>query len=402
MRYVDLIVNPHVKETFLKRSKVVDSIRNFLTDLDYLEVETPILQPIPGGAAARPFITHHNALNIPLYLRIANELYLKRLIVGGFDGVFEFAKDFRNEGMDRTHNPEFTNLEFYVAYKDYNWMMETTEKLLEKVALDVNGKSTIQFGEHTINFKGPYKKISILESIRENTGYDLKDSSESETFEIAKKLGVEVDGTMGKGKLIDEIFGEKCESKYIQPTFIIDYPKEMSPLTKEHRSEPELTERFELLVNGSEIANAYSELNDPIDQLSRFEDQLKLSEKGDEEAMFIDYDFIKCLEYGMPPTSGIGFGIDRLVMLMTNKKSIQDVIFFPQMKPEKKLNIELNEEEKLVFSIIKKDGKIKLNDLKSRSKLSNKKWDKTIKSLTRNKLAKVEKNDDGLFISPLD
>jgi lysyl-tRNA synthetase class 2 len=402
MRYVDLIVNPHVKETFLKRSKVVDSIRNFLTDLDYLEVETPILQPIPGGAAARPFITHHNALNIPLYLRIANELYLKRLIAGGFDGVFEFAKDFRNEGMDRTHNPEFTNLEFYVAYKDYNWMMETTEKLLEKVALDVNGKSTIQFGEHTIDFKGPYKKISILESIRENTGYDLKDSSESETFEIAKKLGVEVDGTMGKGKLIDEIFGEKCESKYIQPTFIIDYPKEMSPLTKEHRSEPELTERFELLVNGSEIANAYSELNDPIDQLSRFEDQLKLSEKGDEEAMFIDYDFIKCLEYGMPPTSGIGFGIDRLVMLMTNKKSIQDVIFFPQMKPEKKLNIELNEEEKLVFSIIKKDGKIKLNDLKSRSKLSNKKWDKTIKLLTRNKLAKVEKNDDGLFISPLD
>ena len=402
MRYVDLIVNPHVKETFLKRSKVVDSIRNFLTDLDYLEVETPILQPIPGGAAARPFITHHNALNIPLYLRIANELYLKRLIVGGFDGVFEFAKDFRNEGMDRTHNPEFTNLEFYVAYKDYNWMMETTEKLLEKVALDVNGKSTIQFGEHTIDFKGPYKKISILESIRDNTGYDLKDSSESETFEIAKKLGVEVDGTMGKGKLIDEIFGEKCESKYIQPTFIIDYPKEMSPLTKEHRSEPELTERFELLVNGSEIANAYSELNDPIDQLGRFEDQLKLSEKGDEEAMIIDYDFIKCLEYGMPPTSGIGFGIDRLVMLITNKKSIQDVNFFPQMKPEKKLSIELNEEEKVVFSIIKKDGKIKLNDLKSRSKLSNKKWDKTIKSLTRNKLAKVEKNDDGLFISPLD
>ena len=374
MRYVDLIVNPHVKETFLKRSKVVDSIRNFLTDLDYLEVETPILQPIPGGAAARPFITHHNALNIPLYLRIANELYLKRLIVGGFDGVFEFAKDFRNEGMDRTHNPEFTNLEFYVAYKDYNWMMETTEKLLEKVAIDVNGKSAIQFGEHTIDFKGPYKKISILESIRENTGYDLKDSSESETFEIAKKLGIEVDETMGKGKLIDEIFGDKCESKYIQPTFIIDYPKEMSPLTKEHRSEPELTERFELLVNGSEIANAYTELNDPIDQLSRFEEQLKLSEKGDEEAMFIDHDFIKSLEYGMPPTSGIGFGIDRLVMLMTNKKSIQDVIFFPQMKPEKKLNFELNEEEKLVFSIIKKDGKIKLNDLKSRSKLSNKKW----------------------------
>ena len=399
MRYVDLIVNPHVKETFIKRSKVVSSIRNFLTDLNYLEVETPILQPIPGGAAARPFITHHNALNIPLYLRIANELYLKRLIVGGFDGVFEFAKDFRNEGMDRTHNPEFTNLEFYVAYKDYNWMMETTEKLLEKVAVDVNGKSKIQFGEHTINLKGPYKKISILESIKENTGYDLKDISEKETFEIAKKLGVEVDKTMGKGKLIDEIFGEKCESKYIQPTFIIDYPKEMSPLTKEHRSIPELTERFELLINGSEIANAYSELNDPIDQLGRFEDQLKLSEKGDEEAMFIDYDFIKSLEYGMPPTSGIGFGIDRLVMLMTNKKSIQEVLFFPQMKPEKKnINIDLNQEEKLVFSIIQKLGKSELNDLKNRSELSNKKWDKTIKFLTKNNLVKVIKNDDGLFV----
>ena len=399
MRYVDLIVNPHVKETFIKRSKVVSSIRNFLTDLNYLEVETPILQPIPGGAAARPFITHHNALNIPLYLRIANELYLKRLIVGGFDGVFEFAKDFRNEGMDRTHNPEFTNLEFYVAYKDYNWMMETTEKLLEKVAVDVNGKSKIQFGEHTINLKGPYKKISILESIKENTGYDLKDISEKETFEIAKKLGVEVDKTMGKGKLIDEIFGEKCESKYIQPTFIIDYPKEMSPLTKEHRSIPELTERFELLINGSEIANAYSELNDPIDQLGRFEDQLKLSEKGDEEAMFIDYDFIKSLDYGMPPTSGIGFGIDRLVMLMTNKKSIQEVLFFPQMKPEKKnINIDLNQEEKLVFSIIQKQGKSELNDLKNRSELSNKKWDKTIKFLTKNNLVKVIKNDDGLFV----
>ena len=321
------------------------------------------------------------------------------MIVGGFDGVFEFAKDFRNEGMDRTHNPEFTNLEFYVAYKDYNWMMETTEKLLEKVALDVNGKSEIQFGEHTINFKGPYKKISILESIKENTGYDLKDMSESETFEIAKKIGVDVDDTMGKGKLIDEIFGEKCESKYIQPTFIIDYPKEMSPLTKEHRTIPELTERFELLINGSEIANAYSELNDPIDQLSRFEDQLKLSEKGDEEAMFIDYDFVKSLEYGMPPTSGIGFGIDRLVMLMTNKQSIQEVLFFPQMKPEKKnINIDLNEEEKLVFSIIQKEGKSELNVIKNKSELSNKKWDKTIKALTKNKLCKVIKNDDGLFI----
>jgi len=399
MRYVDLIVNKHVKETFIKRSKVVSSIRNFLSDLNYLEVETPILQPIPGGAAAKPFVTHHNALNIPLYLRIANELYLKRLIVGGYEGVFEFAKDFRNEGMDRTHNPEFTNLEFYVAYKDYYWMMETTEKLLEKVAIDVNGKSKIEFGNHIINFKGPYKKISILDSIKENTGYDLKNMSESETFEVAKNLGIEVDDTMGRGKLIDEIFGEKCESKYIQPTFITDYPKEMSPLTKEHRDNPELTERFELLINGSEIANAYSELNDPIDQLERFEDQLKLSQKGDEEAMFIDYDFIKSLEYGMPPTSGIGFGIDRLVMLLANKKSIQEVIFFPQMKPAQKIpNLELSQEEKSVFSIIQKKGTIELNDLKKKSELSNKKWDKTIKILTKNKLAKVVKNDDGLFV----
>lgn len=401
MRYLDLIVNHDIKETFIKRSKIVSSIRNFLTNLNYLEVETPILQPIPGGAAARPFITHHNALNIPLYLRIANELYLKRLIVGGYDGVFEFAKDFRNEGMDRTHNPEFTNLEFYVAYKDYNWMMKTTEKLLEKVAMDVNGRYELDFGDHLINFKGPYKKISILDSIRENTGYDLKNMSESETFNIAKKLGIDVDETMGKGKLIDEIFGEKCESKYIQPTFIIDYPKEMSPLTKEHRKNPELTERFELLINGSEIANAYSELNDPIDQLERFEDQLKLSEKGDKEAMFIDYDFIKSLEYGMPPSSGIGFGIDRLVMLLTNKKSIQEVIFFPQMKPLKITGLELNEEEKSVFSIVEKEGSIELSVLKTRLELSNKKWDKTLKALTKNKLAKVVKNDNELFVELL-
>ena len=401
MRYLDLIVNNDTKETFIKRSKIVSSIRNFLTNLNYLEVETPILQPIPGGAAARPFITHHNALNIPLYLRIANELYLKRLIVGGYDGVFEFAKDFRNEGMDRTHNPEFTNLEFYVAYKDYNWMMKTTEKLLEKVAMDVNGRYELDFGDHVINFKGPYKKISILDSIRENTGYDLKNMSESETFNIAKKLGIDVDETMGKGKLIDEIFGEKCESKYIQPTFIIDYPKEMSPLTKEHRKNPELTERFELLINGSEIANAYSELNDPIDQLERFEDQLKLSEKGDKEAMFIDYDFIKSLEYGMPPSSGIGFGIDRLVMLLTNKKSIQEVIFFPQMKPLKITGLELSEEEKSVFSIVEKEGSIELSVLKTRLELSNKKWDKTLKALTKNKLAKVVKNDNELFVELL-
>ena len=401
MRYLDLIVNQDIKETFIKRSKIVSSIRNFLINLNYLEVETPILQPIPGGAAARPFVTHHNALNIPLYLRIANELYLKRLIVGGYDGVFEFAKDFRNEGMDRTHNPEFTNLEFYVAYKDYNWMMKTTEKLLEKVAMDVNGRYELDFGDHVINFKGPYKKISILDSIKENTGYDLKNMSESETFNIAKKLGIDVDETMGKGKLIDEIFSEKCESKYIQPTFIIDYPKEMSPLTKEHRKNPELTERFELLINGSEIANAYSELNDPIDQLERFEDQLKLSEKGDKEAMFIDYDFIKSLEYGMPPSSGIGFGIDRLVMLLTNKKSIQEVIFFPQMKPLKITGLELSEEEKSVFSIVEKEGSIELSVLKTRLELSNKKWDKTLKALTKNKLAKVVKNDNGLFVELL-
>ena len=394
MRYVDLIVNQHVKETFIKRSKIVSSIREFLLDLNYLEVETPILQPIPGGAAAKPFITHHNALNIPLYLRIANELYLKRLIVGGFDGVFEFAKDFRNEGMDRTHNPEFTNLEFYVAYKDYNWMMNTTEKLLEKVAVDLYGDSKVNYGDNTIEFKGPYKKISILDSIKENTGFDLSNSSEEETFKIAKELGVEVDETMGKGKLIDEIFGDKCESKYIQPTFIIDYPKEMSPLTKEHRTNPELTERFELLINGSEIANSYSELNDPIDQLNRFEDQLKLSEKGDEEAMFIDHDFVKSLEYGMPPTSGIGIGIDRLVMLLTNNRSIQEVLFFPQMKPLKK-QPELSEDAKSVFEILKEFERIDLSILKEKSQLSNKKWDKSIKELTSKSIAKVVKDSNG-------
>lgn len=394
MRYVDLIVNQHVKETFIKRSKIISSIREFLLNLNYLEVETPILQPIPGGAAAKPFITHHNALNIPLYMRIANELYLKRLIVGGFDGVFEFAKDFRNEGMDRTHNPEFTNLEFYVAYKDYNWMMNTTEKLLEKVAIDLYGDSKVNYGDNTIDFKGPYKKISILDSIKENTGFDLSNSSDEETFKIAKELGVEVDETMGKGKLIDEIFGDKCESKYIQPTFIIDYPKEMSPLTKEHRTNPELTERFELLINGSEIANSYSELNDPIDQLNRFEDQLKLSEKGDEEAMFIDHDFVKSLEYGMPPTSGIGIGIDRLVMLLTNNRSIQEVLFFPQMKPLKK-QPELSEDAKSVFEILKEFERIDLSILKEKSQLSNKKWDKSIKELATKSIAKVVKDSNG-------
>ena len=333
-RYVDLIVNPKIKETFLKRTKIINIMRSFFNDKQYLEVETPILQSIPGGATARPFTTHHNALNIPLYLRVANELFLKRLIVGGFDGVYEFAKAFRNEGMDRTHNPEFTMVELYVAYKDYYWMMETTENLLEKISIDINQTSKVKLGDKTIDFKTPFKRISILDSIKEHTGLDISNMEENELFETAKNLGIEVNKTMGIGKLIDEIFGEKCEHHYIQPTFITDYPKEMSPLTKEHRDNPKLTERFELLVNGKELANAYSELNDPIDQLSRFEDQLKLSEKGDDEAMFIDNDFIRALEYGMPPTSGIGIGIDRLVMLFTNNQSIQEVIFFPQMKPE--------------------------------------------------------------------
>ena len=333
-RYVDLIVNPKIKETFLKRTKIINIIRSFFNDKEYLEVETPILQSIPGGASARPFITHHNALNIPLYLRIANELYLKRLIVGGFDGVYEFAKSFRNEGMDRTHNPEFTMVELYVAYKDYFWMMETTENLLEKIASDLNGTSKVILGDNTIDFKAPYKRISILDSIKEHTGIEISGFDEKQMFETAKNFGIDVDKTMGTGKLIDEIFGAKCEHHYVQPTFITDYPKEMSPLTKEHRDNPRLTERFELLVNGKELANAYSELNDPIDQLSRFEEQLKLSEKGDDEAMFIDNDFVRALEYGMPPTSGIGIGIDRLVMLFTDNKSIQEVIFFPQMKPE--------------------------------------------------------------------
>merc|ERR1711991_959344 len=328
------VVNEQVKDTFVKRSKIMSSMRNFLNAKGYLEVETPILQPIPGGAAARPFITHHNSLDIPLYLRIANELYLKRLIVGGFEGVFEFAKDFRNEGMDRTHNPEFTVMELYVAYKDYFWMMETTEKLLEKITLEINQNTFLQVGNKKIDFKSPYPRVPILEAIKTHTGIDISQMDENEVREVAKNLEIEVDETMGHGKLIDQIFGSKCEHHYIQPTFIIDYPKSMSPLTKEHRSNKNLTERFELLVNGKELANAYSELNDPIDQKNRFESQLVLSEKGDDEAMFIDLDFVRALEYGMPPTSGIGIGIDRLVMLMTNKSSIQEVIFFPQMRPE--------------------------------------------------------------------
>ena len=400
-RYVDLIVNPNVKETFIKRTKIINTIRNFFNNNDYLEVETPILQSIPGGASARPFITHHNALNIPLYLRIANELYLKRLIVGGFDGVYEFAKAFRNEGMDRTHNPEFTMVELYVAYKDYYWMMEMTESLLEKVALELNGSTKAKLNEKEINFKAPFKRISILDSIKEHTGIDVSKMSEKELFETAKNLGIEVDETMGKGKLIDEIFGEKCEHNYIQPTFITDYPKEMSPLTKEHRNNSDLTERFELLVNGKELANAYSELNDPIDQLERFEDQLKLSEKGDDEAMFIDNDFIRALEYGMPPTSGIGIGIDRLVMLFTNNVSIQEVLFFPQMKPERK-GIELNEEEKSLMNFIKNNSPVELSFAKEELGLSNKKWDKTIKSLTKNKLASVKKINNKLIIEAVE
>ena len=400
-RYVDLIVNPSVKETFIKRTKIINVIRNFFNDNDYLEVETPILQSIPGGASARPFVTHHNALSIPLYLRIANELYLKRLIVGGFDGVYEFAKAFRNEGMDRTHNPEFTMVELYVAYKDYYWMMEMTESLLEKVAIELNNSTIVKLNDKEINFKAPFKRISILESIKEYTGIDVSQMNVNQLFETAKKLGIEVDNTMGKGKLIDEIFGEKCEHNYVQPTFITDYPKEMSPLTKEHRDNPELTERFELLVNGKELANAYSELNDPIDQLERFEDQLKLSEKGDDEAMFIDNDFVRALEYGMPPTSGIGIGIDRLVMLFTNNASIQEVLFFPQMKPEKK-GIELSEEEKKLIKFIKNNSPVELTLAKSESGLSNKKWDKTIKSLTKNKLASVKKINDKLIIEVIE
>jgi lysyl-tRNA synthetase class 2 len=333
-RYVDLIVNDPVKEIFIKRTKIINSMRSFLNEHGYLEVETPILQAIPGGASARPFTTHHNTLDIPMYLRIANELYLKRLIVGGFEGVFEFAKDFRNEGMDRTHNPEFTQMEIYVAYKDYNWMMGFTESMLEKIAMDVHGKSEVVFGENKISFKAPFKRVPILKAIEDFTGYDLSGKSADEIRKIASSIGVEVDESMGKGKLIDEIFGEKCEGNYIQPTFITDYPVEMSPLCKRHRENPELTERFELMVNGKELANAYTELNDPIDQLERFEEQVRLAEKGDDEAMWIDMDFVRSLEYGMPPTSGMGIGIDRLVMFMTNNSSIQEVLLFPQMKPE--------------------------------------------------------------------
>ena len=399
-RYADLVVNPHVKEVFIKRTKLFNAMRTFFNDAGYFEVETPILQPIPGGAAARPFTTHHNSLDIPLYMRIANELYLKRLIVGGFDGVYEFSRNFRNEGMDRTHNPEFTAMEIYVSYKDYNWMMEFAEQLLEYCAIAVNGTSEATFGDHKINFKAPYARVTMTDSIKHFTGFDITGKTEDEIRAAAISMNIAVDETMGKGKLIDEIFGEKCEGNYIQPTYITDYPKEMSPLCKEHRDNPELTERFELMVCGKEIANAYSELNDPIDQRERFEHQLKLAQKGDDEATeFIDEDFLRALEYGMPPTSGMGIGMDRLIMFLTNNQSIQEVLFFPQMRPEQKMpSIELNEEEKAVLAIITKATKIDLNDLKTQSGLSNKKWDKTIKGLTKKSLAKVIKTAEGLFV----
>ncbi len=399
-RYADLVVNPHVKEIFIKRTKLFTAMRQFFNDAGYMEVETPVLQSIPGGAAARPFMTHHNALDIPLYMRIANELYLKRLIVGGFDGVYEFSKNFRNEGMDRTHNPEFTAMEIYISYKDYNWMMEFTERLLEHCAVEVNGSPESTFGEHTINFKAPYKRVTMRQSIIDFTGFDIGGKSEEELFNAAKGMGIAVDNTMGKGKLIDEIFGEKCEGNYIQPTFITDYPKEMSPLCKEHRDNPELTERFELMVCGKEVANAYSELNDPIDQRERFEEQVRLAEKGDDEAgQFIDYDFLRSLEYGMPPTSGLGIGMDRLIMYLTNNPSIQEVLFFPQMRPEvHTVKIELSDNEKVIFDIIQKEKSMDLNALKMQAGLSGKQWDVSIKGLTKQNLVKVAKINEELIV----
>ena len=398
-RYADLAVNPHVKEVFVKRTKLFNAMREFFNGAGYFEVETPVLQPIAGGAAARPFVTHHNSLDIPLYMRIANELYLKRLIVGGFDGVYEFSKNFRNEGMDRTHNPEFTAMEIYVAYKDYNWMMAFCEQLLEHCAIAVNGTTIATFGGHEIDFKAPYARVTMTDAIKEFTGFDITGKSEEELRAAAIEMGIDVDKSMGKGKLIDEIFGEKCEGNYIQPTYITDYPKEMSPLCKEHRNNADLTERFELMVCGKEIANAYSELNDPIDQRERFEAQLELADRGDDEAtQFIDEDFLRALEYGMPPTSGMGIGMDRLIMFLTNNASIQEVLFFPQMKPEKK-SIELSENEKVIFELLKKQSPGVLSDLRTQSGLSNKGWDKGMKGLTKQGLAKVFKSDDQLMVA---
>ena len=401
MRYVDLVVNPQVKEVFMKRTKLFTAMRTFFNEAGYMEVETPVLQSIPGGAAARPFITHHNSLDIPLYMRIANELYLKRLIVGGFDGVYEFSKNFRNEGMDRTHNPEFTAMEIYVAYKDYNWMMNMTENLLEYCALQVNGTTEATFGEHKVNFKAPYARVTMTDAIKQFTGFDITGKTEDELFEAAKGMGIEVNETMGKGKLIDEIFGAKCEGNFIQPTFITDYPKEMSPLCKSHRDNPELTERFELMVCGKEIANAYSELNDPIDQRERFEAQMQLAEKGDDEASgIIDEDFLRALEYGMPPTSGLGIGMDRLIMFLTNNPSIQEVLFFPQMRPEKKaIQIELEAEEKMIVELLQKsENAMDLAELKTKAALSGKKWDKAMKTLAQHGLTSVSVSGENKIV----
>lgn len=399
-RYLDLIVNPEIRNTFVQRTKLVNSIREYLANKGYLEVETPILQPLYGGAAARPFKTHHNTLDMTLYLRIANELYLKRLIVGGYDGVFEFAKDFRNEGMSRFHNPEFTQVELYVAYKDYNWMMDTMEEMIEKVAMDLHGSTKVQVGENTIDFQRPWKRFTMFEAIEHFTKIDISEMDEEELRKTAKELQVPLDETMAKGKIIDEIFGEKCEALLIQPTFITDYPVEMSPLTKKHRSKEGLVERFEAICNGKEIMNSYSELNDPVDQRERFEEQLELGKRGDDEAMTLDEDFLRALEFGMPPTAGVGLGIDRLSMIMTNSNSIQDVLFFPQMRPEKKKSKvdDLNADEKLIFDLLQSESPVELTSLKEKSELSNKKWDKSIKGLTQTGLAKVNKTDEGLFI----
>ncbi|MBL7889832.1 MAG: lysine--tRNA ligase [Bacteroidia bacterium] len=391
-RYVDLIINPNVKDTFIKRTKMVNTIRDFYNAKGYLEVDTPVLQAIPGGASARPFVTHHNSLNIPMYLRIANELYLKRLIVGGFDGVYEFSRNFRNEGMDRTHNPEFTVMELYVAYKDYYWMMDITEELIERIALDLNGTTQVQVGEKIIDFKRPFKRVTMFDSIKEFTGIDISGMDEAQLRDVCKQLGIDVPDNIGKGKLIDEIFGAKCEGNYIQPTFITDYPVEMSPLTKKHRSKPGLVERFELMVNGKELANAYSELNDPIDQRERFEEQLKLMERGDDEAMFIDQDFLRALEYGMPPTSGIGIGIDRLAMIMTNNVSIQDVLFFPQMRPEevKKATVNLKPEESKILDEIGKQSQATIASLAESTGMSKNQLSKLLSSMEERKLVKRE------------
>lgn len=400
-RYVDLTVNPEVKKTFITRAKIISNMRRFFDDRGWLEVETPILQAVHGGAAARPFNTHHNTLDMPLYLRIANELYLKRLIVGGFEGVYEFGKMFRNEGMDRTHNPEFTSMEIYVAYKDYVWMMEMVEELFEKITLSIHGKTKVKVGNREIDFAGPYRKLTMYDSILEYVGMDVSQMDEIRLRKTCLDMGIAVDDTMGRGKLVDEIFGSKVEAHLIQPTYIIDYPIEMTPLAKKHRIQEGLVERFELFVNGKEIANAYTELNDPIDQRARFEDQLKLAARGDDEAMVMDDDFLRALEYGMPPTAGLGIGIDRLTMLLTNKTTIQEVLFFPQMRPEKKV-VELTEDEKIIFDLLTQRHPVELPDLKNHAGLSGKKWDSSIKGLTQKGVVKVTKEGESLTVDLID